>query len=81
MFSAIHLLGPEEKFLSNPTTQYSITHTQFKLYNSLQFYFFSTVYRFYCFGEGETPQEVCEHNAVGKRSECKSSFDELVKGG
>lgn len=31
--------------------------------------------------KGETPQGVCEHNAVEKRSECESSFDELVKGG
>lgn len=31
--------------------------------------------------KGETPQEVCRYNAVRKRSECKSSFDELVKGG
>lgn len=37
---------------------------------------------FIVFGKkGETPQEACEHNAVEKRSECESSFDELVKGG
>lgn len=29
----------------------------------------------------ETPQEVCRYNVAGKWSECKSSFDELVKGG
>lgn len=37
---------------------------------------------FIAFGKkGETPQEVCENNTVERRSECESSFDELVKGG
>lgn len=37
---------------------------------------------FIVFGKkGETPQEVCENNTAERRSEFKSSFDELVKGG
>lgn len=49
---------------------------------ALSFTYFLLSIDFIVLGKkGETPQEVCRYNIVRKRSECKSSFDELVKGG